>query len=702
MAFQTPAARLQILVLLAVALSLGGCNCKQHVATVKPTLGVDPSALDFGKVKKGLSAGLSLKLDAQTQAAVQLSGLTLESGDGPGGAEGFSIGTVPAQVDGLGSATVTVTFTPAMFAAYAATLVIASNDEDRPQLRVPLLGEGAKAVAEVTPDCAAPRNCVGTVTVSPPAIDFGAEPFQRLLPIEVTRLPAVVVVNAGPVPLDFQAATFEGADPGAFTLEGSLPDGGLTLGLAEGRNLPIRFKPTSEAQQRYRAQLVIATDDADRPRIPVELSGTLRPNLPPAVCANLTNARPPANSLDTPRDYAQPADWSPLLVPPAGGYDFTRSRDVRPGDTALLSGLSDATDQTRCTTDPEDGRAGLTWQWAIVSAPPGAQNLAIAGATTPLAQLRTQVTGEYALSLTVGDAQAHLTTVQLKYTVALKQDFVAQLQWPTFNAVDLDLHLVRPSAATGADPFSGAFDPFDPTTKTSGDVNGYSAKTALPQVAGANFDWGQPGAADDPRLNLDNTGNTADLLENISLNAPENDARCATAACTYKVMVHYFRDDRVLAGAACVVDGGVGCGDGQACGCGAGSRCVARVLPVGDAGVGAGECRPAPKPVVRLFFRGSATPATVIPLDTLVPPDDLAVGAPCQMLYVADVDWPAKNAPALADGGLPPPVVRVRGADATGRVTAPAVARYGYRRPADQSCTNDDATGPVGWYSRQP
>lgn len=702
MAFHLPVARLPFL-LLALGGLLAGCDCKPHVATVKPTLGVTPTALDFGKVKKGRSAPLALKLEAQTNAAVTLSSLTLESGGAPGGAEGFSIGEAPKQIDALGNATVTITFSPSAFAAYEAALVIASNDEDRPQIRVPLLGEGTKAIVEVTPECGAARNCVGSVTVSPPAIDFGAEPFLRLLPIDVSRLPAVVVVNAGPVPLDFTSATFEGADPAAFTLEGSLPDGGLTLGLSEGRNLPIRFKPTSEAQQSYHAQLVIGTDDADRPRIPVELSGTLRPNLPPVVCANLTGTRPPANSLDPPRDYSQPADWSALLVPPPGGYDFSARRDVRPGDTALFSALSDVNDVTRCSSDPEDGRAGLTWRWALVSAPPGAQNLALAGATTPLAQLRTQVTGEYVLSLTVADAQGHATSVQLKYTVALKQDFVAQLQWPTFNAVDLDLHLVRPSAATNAaDPFSGAFDPFDPTTKTSGDINGYTAKTALPQLAGANFDWGQPGAADDPRLNLDNTGNTADLLENISLNSPEDDARCAAAACTYKVMVHYFRDDRVLAGAACVVDGGVGCGDGQPCSCGAGSACVARVLPVGDAGVGAGECRPAPKPVVRLFFRGSATPATVIPLDTLVPPDDLVLGAPCQMLYVADVDWPAKNAPALPDGGLPPPVVRVKGADGTGRVTTPAMARYGYRRPADQSCTNDDTTGPVGWYTRQP
>jgi hypothetical protein len=205
-------------------------------------------------------------------------------------------------------------------------------------------------------------------------------------------------------------------------------------------------------------------------------------------------------------------------------------------------------------------------------------------------------------------------------------------------------------------------------------MNGYSA-TSRPD--GGSFDWGFVGAYDDPRLNFDDTG-LGGLLENVSLNGPENDDACASSGCTYRVYVHGFRDGRAATGApACVVDGGVGCLDGEACGCPQGSACVATSAPEGQAPSGAGKCMPVVAPVLRVFLRGSASAALTVPL---------TLGAPCQLVHAADVLWPA------------------RGSDAGVVVTAGVqpLARYGVRSAGGLQCAPDGPSLGVPWFSSQP
>jgi len=169
--------------------------------------------------------------------------------------------------------------------------------------------------------------------------------------------------------------------------------------------------------------------------------------------------------------------------------------------------------------------------------------------------------------------------------------------------------------------------------------------------------------------------------------------------------VHVFEDGRMHVNPpGCLVDGGVGCLDGEACSCGTGARCVAESAPVGSAASGSGKCYPAPRPVLRLFFKGSPTPATVVPLAGLMPADELLLGAPCKMWHVADIAWPAVTAlGSLPDGGTPPPVVTVVGADLTGRITSPSLTRFGLRAAGGSlRCEPDTTQNAFPWYSRQP
>lgn len=708
--------RLLLAAATCASLFLGCRGCEGSTNKVKPILAVTPNQLNFGKVKVGQSAELVGTLEAQSNTSVSITGWTLSDGPIAGAAAAYSVVEKPDGVPPLGKAEYRVRFTPTDVQAYEATLIIASNDPEHPTFELPITGEGAHPLMAVTPECNATLGCEATVVESPPAIDFGPEPFQRQVEIPATKLPKINLVNESDVELVVTKIAFEGPDASAFSFvtgPSGLPPFPLTLKGGEGVNLSIRFKPTSDGQDGktdYAAQVVVEGDDPDHPQITVALTGKLGPNLPPKVCANIIKVKPGDGSPQL--NYDTRADWDPLLVPPPGGYDFTQTRDITPKSLVNFSAISDSADQAACTSDPEDQRKGLTFQWTVTKWPEGASQPALANPTTEAPSFTPIATGEYEVTLEVKDVQGHASSTTLKFAVVRKEDLVVELSWGgdsgAYAGIDLDLHLVRPSSATSGDDFSGVFSYFDegPNASTSGDISGwsqqyYDANKAL----GIDFSWGENGLFSDPHLNFDDKGG-GQLIENISLNHPENDPACANAACAYKVVVHYFSDSRVVTNPpACTIDQ-TSCRDGDACTCtGADARCVADTAPKGAfPPVAAGKCYDAPEPVVRIFFKANPVPAAVIPLSSLMPPDELKLGAPCQAIYLADVVWPSK-ADLTADAGTPPePTVVVKGADGEGRIVAPLVSRFGIRG-SDRKCAPNIAVGSSSqdnWYAEEP
>ncbi|MBK7858877.1 MAG: choice-of-anchor D domain-containing protein [Archangiaceae bacterium] len=650
---------------------------------MKPVLQVSPAGLDFGKVKNGDTATRTLKLEAKTATEVQVTKLTLTDASSPGGADAFTVKLDPITLAANESKNLSVGFLPTVLQEYGALLTFTSNDEEHPSIKVQLLGDGSKPIMKVTPDCKSANGCTGTVVVSPPSIDFGAEPFMRANPVDASKLPSVAITNEGEVTLVVTRVAITGTDAPAFKIEGTVTTP-LEYDAMAGVNLPIRFKPLSEAQLSYSADLVIESDDPDAASVTVHLVGVLAPNGPPTVCANLIQVTPADGCA--PRDYRP--TWPMNLTVPAGGYDFRGSRDVEPRAQVVFSAQSSVTDGATCTTDPDTGRTGLTYQWTVVSTPPGSPSLGMS--TQPTFMLTPSVPGDYQLSLTVTDPQGHSSAVPIRFAVARKEDLIVRLDWPGASGVDLDLHLVRPSSTVAADPWSGAYSFFDEGANhnTAGDMNGYANRRVmtLPTV---NFEWGGVGTCDDPRLNLDDIGD-GQLVEDISLNNPERDARCDGGRCAYKIFVHYFRDYRAASATACFADAGPDCSDGEQCSCAAGSKCVATPPADGGRPLGAGECRVAPKPTVKVFLKGSSTPAATIPL----PPEEVLVGSPCTMLYAADVSWPSQQETgSLPDGGTPSATV-------TSRLDA-GFAHFGRRGVGDlKQCSPDVSL--TQWYSQQP
>ncbi len=673
-----------------------GCSCGGQVQQITPELAVTPAGLDFGKVKVGGQATRALRLEAKTNALVQITRLTVEGAD----ASAFTVGAV-ASVEALGTADLPVTFQATGTDVAVGSLVIETNSPTTPKLTVPLVGEGAVPTIGVDLECRAmaPDNCVGSVTASPRAIDFGAEPLRRVTPLPVTRLPAVFVRNAGLVDVTVRAVRLGGADAAAFTVEGlpPLPPQGQVLAEGEGFNVRVRFVPRSATQASYAATLTVESDDASAPAIVIALRGTLLPNAAPQVCANVVRVVPAAAG-DAPREYGGASFWTTM---PGPEVDLSLVRDVRPGDTVQLSATLDAANPATCSFDPEDGRQ-LSYAWSVVSGPPGVPLPALTGATSALARLTPVAVGNYVVELTVRDSAMASATVRLRFAARLKKDLVVQLEWPGYANVDLDLHLVRPSAVSDVnDPFSGAFSYFGagPSGRTSGDLNGYAASLARSDPGRFDFDWGDAGTDDNPALDVDDKG-MGGLVESVSLNYPERDERCATQPCRYRVYAHYFKDLRPIPTAACFVDGGAACGDGDGCNCTPSSRCVASNA---DAGVGPGLCFDQPKPQLRFFFFGSATPNAVVPLEGLMPPNRVTLGAPCALMYLADVVWPNRALiGSLPDGGSPPPQVVAQGTDGGVRIEQPIVRAYGRRALGqDLQCVSNDDRSGTAWYAPQ-
>ena len=636
---------------------LASCR-EQKVQKIAPTLAVEALSVDFGPVRVGTVSDRPFALSAANGADVQLPSVTLE------GDAAFTLDPPPTSLRGTTSELLTVHFSPVSAGDVTSELVIRSDDELKPEVRVTLTGCGAypKVTLEVSCDVAA--RCEATVASAPPRIDFAPEPFVRLRPIEPSTLPVLKLRSTGEVPAVLTGLSLAGVDRAAFSFVGNaaLPDGGLVLAPAQEASVPVQFRPTSDSQQAYAGEVRLQTDDPTALLTVIPLTGNLRPNFPPVVCVNVSRVSPVGAPV---RDYDSPAAWAQAMGAD-GGVDLTASRDVPPRAEVTLSALSSA-DETSCTADPEDGRLGLSWSWRLTSTPSGSAAPALTNANTPRATLRPSATGLYTAELTVTDSQGNVGVASLTFEVAVKNDLVVQLDWSGSAGVDVDLHLVRPGASV--------FSPFAPLDGglTSGDMNGYAA-TSRPD--GGTFDWGFPGPFDDPRLNFDDTGSGA-LLENISLNGPENDPACATAPCTYGVFVHGFRDARTDAGiVSCLVDGGPGCLDGEACDCANGTVCVASSAPAGSSPSGAGRCLSPVAPVVRVFLKGSATASLSVPL---------VLGAPCQTLHAVDVTWPARG----SDAG-----VQV--------ISRQAVTRYGVRSGGNLQCAPDGPQAGVPWYSQQP
>jgi hypothetical protein len=173
----------------------------------------------------------------------------------------------------------------------------------------------------------------------------------------------------------------------------------------------------------------------------------------------------------------------------------------------------------------EDDGTIVSWQWTIVSQPPGSS----ADAPTPANRARTtlmaDVVGEYELELTVADDHGNEVSCTTTVVAVPAEGLRVELYWnppdrscdshvAPCDPSDVDLHLLHPDAPAW---FSAS---------QAGDC--YYANC----VGGLN--WDGPGVEDNPRLDLDDVDGFGP--ENINITEP-------VVGNTYTVGVHYFTAD---------------------------------------------------------------------------------------------------------------------------------------------------------------
>jgi len=141
-----------------------------------------------------------------------------------------------------------VTFTPDNFLDYTAEITITSNDEESPQIVIPVSGVGVDAPM---PD----------IDVSPQTIDFGVVPEGN----QFTEF--LTITNTGEADLTLGSVTQEGS-PG-FLLQTD-PSGQV---IAPGSEVPvvIQYAPLNDAGDN--GSLTIPSDDPDEPELVVDLLG---------------------------------------------------------------------------------------------------------------------------------------------------------------------------------------------------------------------------------------------------------------------------------------------------------------------------------------------------------------------------------------------------------------------------------------------
>lgn len=209
-----------------------------------PEIGVAPESIDFGEVVVLYDSAELIQIINAGRAPLEVDSITVEGE----GAATYSVDPPTIEIQSGESAPVEVTFTPATYLDYNAELVVHSNDEDTPEVRLPLHGTG---VDGPTPD----------IDVDPLSIDFGTVAQGEGKTLYFT------LSNVGDGPLEIGTTVQEGS--GAFTI---VPDpDSATLSGGAATAVVVTYTPTADTGDN--GSFTIPSNDPDEPSIEVLFLG---------------------------------------------------------------------------------------------------------------------------------------------------------------------------------------------------------------------------------------------------------------------------------------------------------------------------------------------------------------------------------------------------------------------------------------------
>ena len=218
-------------------------------------ISVQPPALEFGNVNSGASNALSVTVSNVGTIPVQVTDIELA----PETSADFRITRGGAERPALTRETslvVEVTYTPAGLNDDRGTLIIHTDNEDWPEIVVPLTGQ------EPSPD----------IEISLPSVSFGAVDLGG----DSDAIP-VIVTNVGSAPLSVDSLSFTLAEDGVneqFQLA-DVPDPLPSILEAETSfTFTVSYHPRAEG--RHHTAIEIRSNDPDEPVVLIPVDGRVR------------------------------------------------------------------------------------------------------------------------------------------------------------------------------------------------------------------------------------------------------------------------------------------------------------------------------------------------------------------------------------------------------------------------------------------
>ena len=233
-----------------------GATCARTPLLPVCSVEITPTTLDFGEVAPGDQVARTVSVITRGNGACRISDL----GTGPGSDPWFASGpqaAAPLVVNPGAQATVSVTFSPvgaSLPLQRAATLILQTNDPERPRVEVSLTGR-------------IHTNC--TLTLSPPVVDFGH------VPLDSTVARSVLVTNTGSGRCEIAGiAIGQGSDKQFVLSTGQV--GGFSLAPGAGQSIAVAFHAADLATPHHRTgRLVFESSDAKQATVTVPLAADI-------------------------------------------------------------------------------------------------------------------------------------------------------------------------------------------------------------------------------------------------------------------------------------------------------------------------------------------------------------------------------------------------------------------------------------------
>ncbi len=415
-------------------------GCEKEALSGAALLQVSPLEVDFGAVPTGESRSVQIRLrNTSASAALRLDEVSMAEGS----SATFEVSAAPMEVGPSAESVVTLTYTPTEPQAEAGEILIRSNAVQQPVRRIPVRSAQTYPKISVQPDrldlgsTLAGGSASGVIRIrsvgdarlllSRVALRGGGFPGEPCTSHGQCQAAQCLSSLSGKIcapscdagcPAGLACAISEAGTEACLEAEGTRPalnlrgfdlaqdslQGPVIILPGETLELPVTYAPAQG--DRGSTQLLIDSDDADRPVVIVPLLG--RPeDLPPVAVANLNGAPP-----------------DPIL----------------PGTRLAVSGTG--------SFDPE-GEA-LSWAWRFLRRPQGSR----ATFEDPQAEdtaFTVDRPGQYIAALEVLDpsGQASSNDARVSVEAVAGPGYEVELTWDR-PGTDLDLHVVAPSGRIGA------------------------------------------------------------------------------------------------------------------------------------------------------------------------------------------------------------------------------------------------------------